>query len=537
MAFSAATMLWVVGTLVAAALLYAGFVVGQTFLKNFHRRRVLEAAGFVPPRTEGYTLWKGHMDLFARSNMHFTAVTQLMAQDPAVPETFPLYLGFFYTMLVSYDPDVVHQVLLKKNYPKTDYDSVRPIVGNGLLTSEGDVWSRKRRVMNHGFKPDFLRQMVPAFSSYGTLFADAISRQVAAHPGEPVDMGEWFSKVTLDIIGEVGFGYRFGFTTSSPDDERTTSIKNMVYVSLAEPAKLLTNPMRYITHPRETYNFYQELGKFKMLGLDIVREARLREQSGDEKGGNSILDLLMKMGSANAEDRMSDEDFLDEIMTFLVAGHETTASTSAFTLLLLNKHSEALAKVVAEIDSILPTPTSPCGYEEQAKMEYLGAVFKEVLRMHPIAPGAMRTVPAGETIDGKVLTGDTPIYIPYTALHKSKRFWGDDAEEFKPERWLGESPVKHLFAYIPFSNGPRICIGKDFALLEYRVLMASFLRRFRFRIATDLAYRDDVRPDDPDFAAEMTDRATKPVGAEVAFAEPATQRPRDCTAFVEEREK
>lgn len=224
-------------------------------------------------------------------------------------------------------------------------------------------------------------------------------------------------------------------------------------------------------------------------------------------------------------------------MTFLIAGHETTASTASFALLYLGQHPEALAKAVAEVDSILSTPTSVCGYEEQNKMEYLGAIFKEVLRLQPIAPAALRNVPAGETIDGKVLDREASIIIPYAPLHRNKKLWGEDADEFKPERWLGESPVKHLFSYLPFSQGPRICIGKDFALLEFRVLLATFLRRFRFKVPRDLAYRNTFLPTDPDFGAEPGDKANRPLGFEVAFSEAITMRPRECLVAVEPREK
>ncbi|KAI9022468.1 cytochrome P450 [Hyaloraphidium curvatum] len=533
---------FVLAALVAGPLLLFAFKGVRLVVSNLLARRALEYAGFVVPRTPGFSYLKGHLDLFIRCTGQVSAVIMwLRANMPELQEkTFSMYLSFFFTMIVSTDPDVAYQVLHKKNYDKQDYETIRDVVGNSLLTANGEPWARKRRIMNHGFKPEMIKSMVPTFAHYARLMCDMIERDLRSRPEGPqsawIDMAEVFSKATLDIIGDVAFGHKFNFTISPVNDARVSSIKEMVYMSLSEPAKLLSNPLRMITHPRRTYQYYRHLRKFKALGMDIVRRARTRAEAlarADSKdAGDSILGLILKMGTLSEDDKLSESDLLDEIMTFLVAGHETTAGTASFALLYLAKHPDCLAKAVAEVDSILLTRDAPCGYEEQHRMDYLLAVFREVLRLHPVAPAAMRIAPAGEIIDGKVLKRPTPVFIPYVGLHRNRELWGADADEFRPERWLGASPIKHPMAYVPFSNGPRICIGKDLAMLEFRVLMATFLRRFRWRIPRDLAYRDDVRDGDPDCSAEPTDRAALPPGFEVAYNEQITQRPRECVVEI-----
>lgn len=175
--------------------------------------------------------------------------------------------------------------------------------------------------------------MVPAFASYSSLMCDSIIADIKTRPAGPrrnwVDMGDWFSNVALDIIGDVGFGHKFNFTKSF-GDANTAKVKEMVFIALSEPSKQLTNPLRKFTHPRQTWRFYKELAKFHQLGLDIIKEAKKKTASGKEMGESNILDLILKMGQLSEEDKLSDQEMLDEILTFLVAGSSLFSSSIRF---------------------------------------------------------------------------------------------------------------------------------------------------------------------------------------------------------------
>lgn len=147
-----ATALQAIAMLPLLFLLYLAGKMGYILFKNILDRRAIEAAGVYVPKGDGYTWLKGHMDLFVTKGGSFTAVCAYLDKErPDVPDTFVTYISLFATILVSRNPEVAAQVLLRKNYPKDSYDSIKPIVGMGLLTTGGDHWVKKRRIMNHGF--------------------------------------------------------------------------------------------------------------------------------------------------------------------------------------------------------------------------------------------------------------------------------------------------------------------------------------------------------------------------------------------------
>jgi len=190
-----------------------------------------------------------------------------------------------------------------------------------------------------------------------------------------------------------------------------------------------------------------------------------------------------------------------------------------FALLLLLNHPHYLKRVLDELDSILGAPTSkfePPTYEQQQGMKFLHAIFKETLRLYPIAPASFRVISKDNPnasakeqeliIDGKSVPDGTPVLIPYMALHRDEELWGSDAGSFRPERWMynddgtieespyldprpfsspAQKPPRHSHAYMPFSAGPRMCIGSVFAAIEFKVLMATVLHRYDLKLWRD----------------------------------------------------
>jgi len=351
--------------------------------KAIHRRALLQSSGWLLP-PQGYSLLKGHLGLFRRYGSLSRATLYLRNHPPKDfpnPKSYIVAFSPLATILNTIDPDVIQYILTKRNYPKAPYDTLKSLLGDtGLLTSEGEVWSHKRRVFNNGFKTDFLRssstplfQMYSAdmvkhgidpfvvdratFEKFETLRyldsevldggADAVAklnpvglvqhtRQVAqaTPPAFAIDFLELFSKVALDIIGHAGFGHLFDFTKSigQPATSGVDSVARMVYVCLTEPSEQMRNPLRKITHRKETKEFNQFYGTFMQMGRDIVARCRERELTEsaavEKKKAGSVLDLMVRMGAENADDRLSDAELLDEVMTFLIAGHEVRYACS-----------------------------------------------------------------------------------------------------------------------------------------------------------------------------------------------------------------
>ncbi len=552
------------------------------------KRASLQRNGWLLP-PQGYSLFKGHLGLFQKYGSLSRATLYMRNHPPKefphFPRSYVLAFSPFVTVVNTIDPDVIQYILTKRNYPKAPYDTLKSLLGDtGMLTSEGDVWSHKRRMFNNGFKMDFLRtSSTPLFQEYAKgmikygidpfcvdratfdkfetlrylepeVFDGGVdgvkkldSRGLVEHckqvgeakpPAHAIDFLELFSKVALDIIGHAGFGHFFGFTKSITGGEgEAASVNRMVQVCLTEPAEAIRNPFRWLTHRKETKEFNQLYGTFMQMGRDIVTRCREREVTEaaaavnfSKKQAGSILDLMVRMGLENVDDRLEDAELLDEVMTFLIAGHEvlnskfatnlsqTTANAMGFALVLLLNHPHYWKRAVDELDGILGAPTdfsAPPSYEQQQGMKFLHAVFKETLRLYPIAPASFRVIKKDNPnatvkeqeliIDGKPVPDGTPVLIPYMALHRDEELWGSDAGSFRPERWMyneddtldpaphpdprfsepPQKPPRHSHAYIPFSAGPRNCIGSVFAAIEFKILMGTILHRYDLKLWRD----------------------------------------------------
>ncbi len=360
-----------------------------------------------------------------------------------------------YDYVINHPDDIKHVLLSNhRNYTKGQgMDRVKILLGNGIMTSEGDFWRRQRRMM----QPDFHRRVLGRFARLIHQVNEKFVERWAAHAsrGEPVNVTDDASELTLQIVLESIFG---------DDLERVAREQgaNPFEVVAKEQNRDLKFAFRF-----------RSLGK--LIGELIGRRRREREDRADF--------LAMLMAARDHDDQpMSDKELIDEVMTLIVAGHETTAAALTWTWYLVARHPDVAAELEAEADR---TPEGLLDLEAAESLSYAHQVVQEALRLYP--PGWLFTRRALEDdeVGGFPVAARTDVFIsPYT-LHRHPEFWSAP-EEFQPARFAGiDAKERHRFAYIPFSVGPRHCIGENMAMFEMLVHVNRMARRFRLRLLND----------------------------------------------------
>jgi len=359
---------------------------------------------------------------------------------------------------VIHGPDDVKRVLVSnhRNYTKgLGLDRVKILLGKGIMTSEGELWKRQRYMM----QPLFHRRVITEFAA---LIAAANERrlerweQLAAR-GEPVNLTDEMSDLTLDIVLRSIFGR---------DLDRLS-------------AQLGGNPFEVVT--REQSRDLQFAYKFRSL-TKLVAQLIARRRTEPEEHFDYVA-MLMAARDKESGAPMAERELIDEVMTLIVAGHETTASGLNWTWYLLSQHPQAEAKLHAELDAA-PELTAPTLSQMEA-LAFTSQVVNEALRLYP--PGwllSRRTVAADE-LGGFEVPAGTNVLLPLYLLHRHPRYW-KDPERFWPERFAPEHEAERpRFAYMPFAAGPRHCIGETFALYEMLMHLYKVARRYRLLYIPD----------------------------------------------------
>ena len=395
-------------------------------------------------------------------------------QGPVVP----LKIGLDRGHLVS-DPALVRHVLLDNidNYDKRTpaFDAVRVVLGNGLLTSGGSFWKRQRRIAQPAFHGESVRHFAPIIARHALETADEWERAAAA--GEPVDASADMMKVTLRIVSETLFGEDLA--------ENAAEINRLFPVILACLAARVTSPFRPplwlpTANNRRLGPALDSLERI-VARLIATKRARLAAAGGTTAGHADLLTILMLARDPETGDSMSDAHLRDEVMTMMIAGHETTASALAWLWVLLDRNPDEQERLRAELARA--TGGRPPTVEDLPRLPRSKAVFLETLRLYPPVWMFDRRARGPDDLGGTpVRKGDLVIFCPW-ALHRLPELW-PEPEAFRPERFEpGREEQRNKFAYLPFSAGPRTCLGNSFAILESQIIMGTLLSRFRARLA------------------------------------------------------
>jgi cytochrome P450 len=356
----------------------------------------------------------------------------------------------------------------------------RAVGNNGLFVSEGEFYRRQRKLMAPCFQPRHIESFAGTIVNYAERIMQEWEDEAV------IDINHFMIRFTMSIIGKVLFDTDF----LSETDELGAAINT----GLAHAARTLTSPFTLPLSIPTPYNR-------RVRQATRLVEARLRQMIAERRQSpgerNDLLSLLLQARDDEGSP-MSEQQLIDECLTLFTAGHETSAAALAWTWYLLCKHPESYQKLQQEIDQELQgrLPT----YADLSRLPYCLQVFKETMRLYPPAPGILREALRDTVIDGyRVPKGATIMISPYT-LHRRANYF-PEPERFQPERFTPERE-KSLprSAYIPFSAGPRICIGNHFALMEGQLLIAAIAQRYTFslvpgqHIAPDIIHHLALRP-------------------------------------------
>ncbi|HPF25854.1 MAG: cytochrome P450 [Steroidobacteraceae bacterium] len=362
-----------------------------------------------------------------------------------------------YTWVINH-PNDVKRVLVSnhRNYTKgLGLDRVKILLGNGIMTSEGEFWRRQRYMM----QPAFHRRVVTEFAA---TIAGANDRfiakwQAAAARGELINVTDEMSELTLEIV------LRSIFST---DLDRLTT-------------ELGSNPFALVTQePARDLKFAYRFRQLTKLVAEVISRRRAQRVERFD-----FVQLLMDARDKETGDAMNERELIDEIMTLIVAGHETTASGLNWTWYLLARHPDVAARMHAEIDSI-PAESAP-SLPRMEQLTYTRQVVDEALRLYP--PGwllSRRTI-GPDVLGGYPIPANTDVLFSPYLLHRHPQFWREP-ESFRPERFdAAHEAERPRFAYMPFAAGPRHCIGETMALYEMYMHLYKVARHYRLTHVAD----------------------------------------------------
>jgi cytochrome P450 len=415
----------------------------------------------LPPGPKGHFL-AGNLPDFRRERL---GLFLRCARDYG--DVVPVRLGLIRGVVLSH-PDAIESVLVTNSRNFTKHFALRRnrlILGNGLLTSEGDFWLRQRRLAQPAFTRSRLAQ-------YAEDMAAAAERLLAEwHDGDTRELHTDMARVTLGIAAKTLFGAEMGAQAADVGQAMAAALA-------AFDARLGTGYL--VPHWVPTATNRRLHRAVRRLDEIIYGFIEQRRQSGEERG-----DLLSILLHARDEDgsRMTDQQLRDEAMTLFLAGHETTALVLAWTGYLLALHPDAADRLHAELRSVLgdrpPTAT------DLPRLAYTEHVLLESMRLYPPAYVIGREAVADCEVLGYRIPAGTTLFMSQWVVHRDPR-WFDEPEKFLPDRWAGGlSQCLPKFAYFPFGGGPRLCIGNTFAMTEAVLVLATLARRFRFTLVPD----------------------------------------------------
>jgi cytochrome P450 len=371
-------------------------------------------------------------------------------------------LGAWPAVLLNH-PDHVEHVLVRTphNFIKFPFffRHVRAVFGQGLLTSEGPLWLRQRRLAAPAFHP---RQV----AGYGDEIVHFTERMLETwRPGDLRDVHVDAMGLTLRIAAKTLFDTEI--------ESDVAEIGEAFEVIADEIAARIRRPFR-IPDAIPTPGNVRYLRGVRRIDRLVARIIRAHREQGAQRG--DLLSLLMQARDEEGQ-AMSGRQLRDEVITLLLAGHETTALALSWTWYLLARHPEADARLAAELRHVLGGRAP--AVDDLPQLRFTEQVVTEAMRLYPPAWGFGRAALADCEIGGYDIPAGTTVIISPWVLHRDPRHF-EDPFEFRPERWSGDLARKlPRFAYIPFGGGPRICIGNRFAMMEAVLVLATVARRFQ----------------------------------------------------------
>nr|BAK09536.1 cytochrome P450 [Postia placenta] len=488
-------------------------------LLYFVRTRVVSLPFNNIPGPPAQSFWSGHMEQYFDRHGH--KFRESIAQDYGPVVKLDGFLGS--QRLYIFDPKAMHNILIKYGDVFEETDSFLRInthfFGPGLLSTAGDQHRRQRKMLNPVFSANHMRHMLPIFYRVAYKLRTAIASKLQGGPQE-VDMMSWVGRAALELIGQGGLGHSFDPLVSDVKDPFGAAMKYLfpslqdviIWQQLIPYVDFIGSPRfrRWVLEMLPSRAVRQMISSVDIMtgrAIDIfeTKKAALEKGDGDISQhageGKDIISILMRANREVAEaDRLPEDEVIAQLVTLVFAATDTTSSTLTLILQLLAEHPGVQDKLREEL--VKAFQAGELSYDELMHLPYLDAVVRETLRLHPPLATITRVnredvvLPLSQPIQGVngqmmneiVVPKGTTTFVGVLGANTNKAKWGEDALEWKPERWLSplptavtEAPTPGVFANLmTFIGGRRSCIGFKFSEMEMKVVLSVLLPTFTF---------------------------------------------------------
>ena len=378
---------------------------------------------------------------------------------------------FFRSYLIN-DPGLVARVLTERpgDFPKSlrIAEGLRPLLGNSVFVTNGEVWRRQRRIIDPAFEGGRLRDTFPAILAAAQSAVDRMPTGLA-------EIEQPLSHAAADVIFRTLFSIPI---------ENATAAETFHEFKTYQRTQPILNLAAFLPLPRWMPRFHRAATKASAAKIRLLITGLTRSRADQIAAGTAPDDLatkIMTTADPHTGERFQTEEMVDQVAIFFLAGHETSASALSWALYLLATHPEAQDKVAAEAKTL---PDSPA-FADLSKLKFTRDCFRETLRLYPPVPMMVRENSQTEQMRDRAVKPGAQIVLSPWHLQRNDRFW-PDPDAFDPARWQRDANRRSARdAYLPFSAGPRVCTGAGFAMLEGTLLLALMVRAFKFAALPD----------------------------------------------------
>ena len=380
---------------------------------------------------------------------------------------------FFSNFVLVNEPDFIEHILVTnhRNYVKGRLTRriLQPALGNGLVTSEGDFWRRQRRIITPAFHH---RHLAPAADVMMRRARQRVGRwSTPCEKGERLDIAHEMMSLTMEIVAEALFSSDIADSIAELRRAMTT-----VVASVGTP-----NPLDILGFPEWFPRWRSPRTRSALARLDRTIYGIIAARRATQAAPADLLSLLLAARDEETGEGMTDTQLRDEVLTFFAAGHETTALALTWTLYLLSRHPGIERTLHDEVDRV--PGDGETTFADVEALSYTRMVIEEAMRLFPPTFSFSRTALADDEVGGHPIRAGSVVTISPYLTHRNPRLW-QDPQRFDPERFTPERiKARHRFAYLPFGGGPRICIGRGFAMAEACLVLATIARAYRLRVA------------------------------------------------------
>ncbi|XP_032667499.1 cytochrome P450 4C1-like isoform X2 [Odontomachus brunneus] len=479
--------------MISSAILIILICIGIIYLIMDYRKRLqfFQAANALPgPKTQpilgnSYYFLQRNFDEFLNS------ISSLM---DIYPSPFRFWLGNKLIIFIN-EPDQIKVILQHPSCFNKNvlYDTLRPWLGTGLITAPAQIWFGHRKMIASSFNTNILRGFCDIFVEQTSVFMEKLEHMV----NDEIDPFQHVTMCTLDIIYDTSLGTKLGSQLNE---------NNMYVKAIMRLKEIILHRIRNIfLFPDIVFNF-TPLSREQQKHLNFIystaeKVIEQKENARDNLVGNQnqsdkpprkvFLDLLME--ASDEGKKFTKKDIIDEINTISFAGSDTTAVTLNFTMFILANFPEVQQKVYEELLEIYGTQdpkSTPIKFEDLQYMNYMERVIKETLRLFPVVPLIGRRLNDDLQIGECTIPKGADFMISILFLHRNENYWPKPLT-FDPDRFLPENMANiHPYSYIPFSNGPRNCLGMRYAMTSMKVLLATLLRTYILKMDKKVKIED-----------------------------------------------